>query len=92
MRSRIVYQQGDALTLLSAILRLDAAGISASISQLYCLEPQSGKKESCLNHSMHFGRDSKNLQTAMHYSDVTISHSFLLFLFTSKLAEGYLSP
>jgi hypothetical protein len=61
MRSRIVYQQGDVLTLLSAIRRLDAAGVSASISQLYRLEPDSGKQKSRLNHFMHFDRDSKNL-------------------------------
>jgi hypothetical protein len=47
------------LTLLSAILKLDAAAISASISQLYCLEPHSGKRQSRLNHFMHFDRLKK---------------------------------
>jgi len=82
--SRIIYQQGDALTLLSVILWLDAAGISASISQLYCLEPHSGKQQAWLNHFTHFDGDSKNLWVAMHNSDVTISHSLLLLLLTLK--------
>jgi hypothetical protein len=60
MCRRIVYQQGDVTTPLGAILRLDAAGVSASISQLYCRELHPAKQQTYLNHFMHFGRETKN--------------------------------
>jgi hypothetical protein len=70
------------MTLLSAILQIDAAGISASISQLYCFEPHSVKQQSHLNHFIYSDKDSDN---AIQNFGMTISHSLLLLLVALKL-------